>query len=69
MVWSRNIRAILGELKPIELDGDSKLQAILFVVCPQAEYSVLLNFISLPVILVGISLEITSKFTLDDKKV
>lgn len=65
----RNIRAILGELKPIELDGDSKLQAILFVVCPQAEYSVLLNFISLPVILVGISLEITSKLTLDDKKV
>lgn len=51
----------------IELEGDPKLQAILFVACPLTEYSDLLGYISLPVILVGIGSEITNKSTLDVK--
>ena len=51
------MQSILVELKSLDLEGDAKLQAILFVICPPAQYSVLLNYVSLPVILIGINLE------------
>lgn len=52
------MQKILQDLDSLDFQGDAKLQVILFVICPPSKYSVLLNHISLPVIFVGISLEI-----------
>lgn len=48
---------LLAKLNSSDLEGDAKLQAVLFVICPPAQYPVLLNYVSLPIILIGISME------------
>lgn len=62
-----NFPIILDQIKPVELDGDSMLQTILFLACPAAEYSFLLKHISLSVLLVGIGREIINTSSLDEK--
>uniref|UniRef100_A0A1X7TN16 Uncharacterized protein n=1 Tax=Amphimedon queenslandica TaxID=400682 RepID=A0A1X7TN16_AMPQE len=54
------IQNILAKLNSSDLEGDAKLQAVLFVICPPAQYPVLLNYVSLPIILIGISMEMKS---------
>lgn len=60
---------MLSQLTPLEMEADYKLQAVLLLACPENEYSLLLEHVSIPLIIIGMKEKLEKVANLTDAKV